>query len=136
MKLKLFILSIFCAVAVSAPVAIEAQAVRSQSSLYASTEGFTKLKQLLNSCTAQMKAAASADDVCNVMYLYTKGFISMSGEYKDLTDYQKKQIDVLTKQFGTQSQAKISKYNCKKKADAATLKGTTEAISEMQQKKK
>ncbi|MDO4511883.1 MAG: hypothetical protein Q4B68_08720 [Bacteroidales bacterium] len=134
MKLKLFILSIACMAAFAAPAqtttaAQKAQIAKSVEAAKVSAAEFNSLKTSLTSATEKMKRAASADAVCNSMYEYTKSFLGMNKVYKGLSDYQKKQVDVLVKQFGVQSKAKIAQYACKKQADAAIQKATLEALS-------
>ncbi|MCQ2290555.1 MAG: hypothetical protein MJZ63_04695 [Muribaculaceae bacterium] len=137
MKRKLFILSIACMAAFAMPaqrvqkVQTKAATTKSVEATKVSTEEFNNLKATLSSSIEKMKNAANAEAVSNVMYNYTKSFLGMNKVYKGLSDYQKKQVDVLVKQFGTQSQAKIAKFGCKKQADAAIQKATMEALSTM-----
>mgnify|MGYP006928566830 CR=1 FL=1 len=140
MKLKLFILSIACVAAFAAPVKVtsktqaKTQTTKSVEAAKVSTAQFNQLKSTLTSAITKMKSASSADAVANSMYSYTKSFLGMNNVYKGLSDYQKKQIDTLVKQFGVQSKAKIAKYACKKQADAAIQKATMEALSTMSKK--
>ena len=106
-------------------------ATKSAEAVKVSTQEFNQLKATLTSAISEMKSAASAKAVTNSMYNYTKSFLGMNKVYKGLTDYQKKQVDVLVKQFGVQSKAKIAKYGCKKEADAAIQKATMEALSSL-----
>ena len=136
MKLKLFILSIACMAAFAMPAQrvqkVQTKAAtKSVEATKVSTDEFNNLKATLTSSIEKMKSAANAEAVSNVMYNYTKSFLGMNKVYKGLSDYQKKQVDVLVKQFGTQSQAKIAKFGCKKQADAAIQKATMEALSTM-----
>lgn len=102
---------------------------KSAKAAVASTQEFNTLKTTLTNAISKMKSANSAQAVVNGMYSYTKSFLGMSKVYQTLSGYQKNQIDVLVKQFGVQSKAKIAQFNCKKEADAAIQKATLEAVS-------
>lgn len=135
MKLRFFILSIACmaifAMPSQAASKVQTKVTKSAEAVKVSTQEFNQLKATLTSAISEMKSAASAKAVTNSMYNYTKSFLGMNKVYKGLTDYQKKQVDVLVKQFGVQSKAKIAKYSCKKEADAAIQKATMEALSSL-----
>ena len=128
MKLKFFICLLACMAAFSMP-AQRLQNSKSANAAVATTQEFNSLKSTLTNAIAKMKSANSATSVVNGMYNYTKSFLSMSKVYQTLSSYQKNQIDVLVKQFGVQSKAKIDQYNCKKQADEAIQKATLEAVS-------
>ncbi len=99
--------------------------------LYASGQGFTLLKNSLTQGMASLKAAKNADEVCDAIYNYIKKSLVLNKHYTGLTDYQKKQIDSLQKQYGVLSQAKIAKFNCKKKANEAIQRATLDAMATM-----
>lgn len=133
MKLKFLILSIACMAAFAMPAQRleSAKSSNSVATTVASTQEFNSLKTTLSNAIAKMKSAKSASAVTTCMYDYTKSFLGMSNVYKKLSSYQKNQIDVLVKQFGVQSKAKIAQYGCKKEADAAIQKATLEVLSAM-----
>lgn len=137
MKLRFFILSIACMAIFAMPAQAaskartKVQTTKSAEAVKVSTQEFNQFKATLTSAISEMKSAASAKAVTNSMYNYTKSFLGMNKVYKGLTNYQKKQVDVLVKQFGVQSKAKIAKYGCKKEADAAIQKATMEALSSL-----
>lgn len=137
MKQKLIFLSMVCLAIFTMPIygACKAQAspqiTASAEAVKVSTQEFNNLKSTLTSAISNMKSASSAELVANSMYSYTKSFLGMNKVYKNLTDYQKKQIDTLVKQFGVQSKAKIAQYGCKKAADAAIQKATLEVLGGM-----
>lgn len=137
MKQKLIILSIVCLAIFSMPAhgtctaLTSAQTTASAEAVKVSTQEFNNLKSTLTNAIGKMKSASSATAVANSMYSYTKSFLGMNKVYKNLTDYQKKQIDTLVKQFGVQSKAKIAQYGCKKAADAAIQKATLEVLGGM-----
>ena len=137
MKLRFFILSIACMAFFAMPVQgaakaqTKVQTTKSAEAVKVSTQEFNQLKSTLTNAISEMKSASNAKAVTNSMYNYTKSFLGMNKVYKGLTNYQKKQVDVLVKQFGVQSKAKIAKYSCKKEADAAIQKATMEALSSL-----
>ncbi|UKI44362.1 MAG: hypothetical protein L6U16_01850 [Porphyromonadaceae bacterium] len=108
------------------------QTTKSAEAVKVSTQEFNKLKATLTSAISEMKSAASAKAVTNSMYNYTKSFLGMNKVYKGLTDYQKKQVDVLVKQFGVQSKAKIAKIRLQERSRCSlSKKATMEALSSL-----
>lgn len=134
MKVKLLMMTSLCAaLMMTAPVAAQsASPARSlHTQLVASAEGFNIMKATLNKGIAQLRAAKSAGAVSAAVYSYIKASLPSNKHYKDLTPYQKKQIDVLQKQFGTLMHSKEAKYNCKKEVNAAVQRATLEAMQDM-----
>ena len=133
MKLKLLVMTCLSVMLMTVPIAAQSVAPARNHSmqLTASTEGFNIMKTTLNKGIAQLKAAKSAEAVTTAVYNYIKTSLPANKHYSDLTQYQKKQIDVLQKQFGTLMQSKEAKYNCKKAVDAAVQRATLEALQGM-----
>ncbi|MBQ3959759.1 MAG: hypothetical protein II592_00350 [Muribaculaceae bacterium] len=131
MKIKTLVCALAGAMCLMSAPGMKAAVAPATEHLYASVDGFNKMKSCLNATLEGLKNAQNAKQVSNAMYNYVKTSLPVNKYYSDLTDYQKKQIDALQKQVGILSQKKTAQFNCKKEVEQAVQKATLEAIASM-----
>ncbi len=102
-----------------------------QASVTERVQSFQTLQTVWTNGLEQLQQANDAQAVHDAVLDFFKKSLPLNKMFNSLTDYQKNQIGVLQKRYGTLMQAKNETYNCKELTDAAIQEATMSMLTSM-----